>query len=154
MMIQGKGYWARITGNPHNGYKSEAPQDRLWSFDLSIADDVVQKFKAAGIADKIKNKNDERGNFVTWKRKAIKKDGMPAKPIRVVDRAGQPWDPAKKIGNGSTLNVQFIINDEGSPNPRPSVLAVQVWELVEYEGGGGGDFEEFPVDASGEEKWA
>ena len=151
MMIQGKGFWTRITGKPHDGYKSTADADKLWSFDLSIDDAVVKQFKDNNIGNKVKNKGDERGNFVTWKRRAFKRDGDPAKPIRVVDRNGQPWDPTKKIGNGSILNVQFLINDAETETPRPSVIAVQVWELVEYEGGG--EFEEFPTDENGAEAW-
>jgi hypothetical protein len=56
----------------------------------------------------------------------------------------KPWDGKTKIGNGSKVNVKFVINDVpygGKVWKKPGILGVQVVDLVPYEGG---DYEEFP----------
>lgn len=150
-MIRGTAAWAKII-NPVPTYDKT---DKEWTFDLVIDDAAKKTLAGLGVAGQIKiNKNGE--SIIKFSRRVTKKDPdnalnrVPATPIRIVDKHGQPWDNKKLIGNGSTLNVQFAVNDR--PNgKRASVLAVQVWDLVEYEGKG--DYEEFPTDSSGGEVW-
>lgn len=152
MIIQGIAWWAKIVGNPHPGYDKSQKE---WSMDLSVDDEVKAKLVEEGLKSKIKNKGDDRGNFISFKRKATKVDGSEAKPIRVVGPGGKDdaWDD-RKIGNGSKVNVSFVINDktfEGKSFRSAGIIAVQVIDLVPYEGG---DYEEFgSYDADGNETW-
>lgn len=136
MIIKGKAYWAKIVGDPQPGYDKTQKE---WSIDLSIDEATKALLKKEGVGSKVKNSDDVRGDYITFKRKAIRQDGEPAKPIRVVglgpDKKGL-WDKTL-IGNGSEVNVSFVIN-EGTynlkPYKKPSIIAVQVVNLVPYEG--------------------
>ena len=152
MIIKGNAYWAKVLGKPAKGYNEGEFE---WSIDVTVNAETRKLLAEAGIADRIKNKNDARGDFIQFKRKSVKYDGTPAKPIRVVDAAGKPWDQDTLIGNGSVVNVQFLINEiplAGGKRViiKPSVVAIQVWELVPYEGG---NREDFPTKSTDTESW-
>jgi len=151
MMLQGKIFWAKILGKPQDGYTAG---EKEWSCDIGVDQDAVDKYLAEGGSDfylKTKDNHPAEGQFIPFKRKEIKQDKTPAKPITVVDRKGQPWDPTVRIGNGSVVNFKFALNpvEVGkAKRMKPSLIAIQVWEHVPYEGGaaGGDDYVEFPVD--------
>lgn len=145
MMIQGKAKWAKITGAPHDGYEKKFKE---WSIDVYVDETVAAKLVAEGLKESLKDKGN--GAFVTFKRKELKKDGEPNPPIRVVDHHGEAWSPKVKIGNGSTVNVNFAINEFKPKQFNANILSLQVWDLVPYEGG------EFPTkadDGTGEGDW-
>lgn len=150
MIIQGIAYWAKILGEPGWGYKN---QYKEWSIDISLDDKTVKKLMAEGVAkDKIKNKGDDRGNFLTLKRRELRKDGEPAKRIPVVGPDGKtPWDQNVLIGNGSRVNVKLILNENDDGTVRPSILRLQVVEHVPY--GDGEDFTDY-TDGEGNEDWS
>lgn len=147
MLIQGKARWAKIVGKPQPGYDKTQLE---WSMDVYIDEAAKEAMTAEGVAGSIKNKGD--GDYVSFKRRAIKRDGNPAQPIRVVDHHGNDWDN-RLIGNGSTVNVKFAINEttyNGKMTLRPSIIAVQVWDLVEFEKG-----ESFPTrESTPSESWS
>ena len=149
MMLQGKIYWAKILGKPVDGYN---PGEREWSCDIGIDTDAIEKYTAEGGSDfylKTKDNHPADGTFIAFKRKELKQDGNPAKEINVVDRKGQPWDRSVRIGNGSTVNFKFALNEvkiASKTRLKPSLISIQVWELVPYEGGSDEVFEEFPTD--------
>ena len=150
MIIQGIAYWAKVTGEPSWGYKN---QYKEWSIDIALDDKTVKKLLAEGVAkDKIKNKGDDRGNFLTLKRRELRKDGEPAKRIPVVGPDGKtPWDQNVLIGNGSRVNVKLILNENDDGTTRPSILRLQVVEHVPY--GDGEDFTDY-TDGEGNEDWS
>ena len=137
MMIQGKTYWNRTVGEPHENKFAKSKQ---WSFDLSIDEDTEKKLLAKGMRKTyIRNKDDERGNFLSFNRDAIKKDGSAGKPYEIVDDQGLPWDQSKLIGNGSVLNCIITMNEReynGSKFLKPSCVKFQVYDLVTYEAKG------------------
>lgn len=144
-MIQGKARYAKIVGKPVAGY-DEGEENKEWTFDLVIDEPTQAKLREEGFEKKLKEKDGEV--FMTFKRKAYKKDGEAAKPIKIVDRTGSDWNGAL-IGNGSVLNVKYNINDwtyGKKSGIRPDVIAVQVWDHVEYAGG-----EQFPT--APKEEW-
>jgi hypothetical protein len=144
-LITGKAFWTKILGKPVPKYEqpADAPlKDREWTFDLSVDNATVKVLKDLGLGSKIKNKQDDMGNYITFKRNATKNDeaNTPNNPIKVVDHHGKPWDSKVSIGNGSTLNVRFNVY-QGRKANKPVVLAVQVWDLVKYNNPNG----DFPV---------
>lgn len=139
MLIRGKAKWAKVTGEPHWGYKN---QNKEWSIDVYLDVETVKRLEDEGLGEKIKDKGN--GEFITFKRRELKQDGNPNQPIRVVDHHGEAWGTAK-IGNGSIVNVNFAINEYGKGEKSANILSLQVWDLVKYEGG------EFPTRDDGED---
>lgn len=147
-MIQGKAFWAKVVGKPVKGYNEG---DLEWSIDVAVDAAARKKLVELGLEEKIKNKGDDRGDFINFKRRARKKDGTESKPIKIVDKYGKDWDGAL-IGNGSIVNVKFAVNEwefGKKSGVRADILALQVWDLVEY-----ADKEPFPVAEGGEEDWS
>jgi hypothetical protein len=145
LLIQGKAKWAKVTGEPVWGYENKFKE---WSIDVYIDEDTETKLKNEGLGDKIKNKGE--GSYISFKRKELKVDGAPNQPIRIVDHRGNAW-AGQKIGNGSTVNVNFAINEFKPKQFAANILSLQVWDHVAYDGG------EFPTredtDGNGAEKW-
>ncbi len=137
--IRGITYWAQILGDPRPNYDQTGKE---WSIDVSIDEATQETLKKLGLEPKFKNKGDDRGTFITFKRAAIKKAGPLAgkdnSPIRVVNPDGKTeWDRSVKIGNGSVVNVRFSVNENvGGPGKkkfvRADVLSIQVWEHKAY----------------------
>lgn len=145
MMIRGKAKWAKVLGAPVWGYEEAF---REWTVDVHIDEETVERLKAEGLGDKIKEKNGE--TFVRFSRKEFKTDGTPNKPIRIVDNQGNPWDEKKKIGNDSVVNVNFAINEYKKGKFSMNILALQVWDHIPYEGGN-----DFPIkDGDDSDDWA
>lgn len=145
MIIRGISKWAKVIGEPGWGYKN---QHKEWSVDVYVDEETVHKLTTEGLADKLKDKGD--GPFLQFRRKELKHDGRPNAPIRVVDKFGEPWNQEVSIGNGSTVNVNFAVNEYGDKGEKSlNILSMQVWDLVEYKGG------EFPVaERPTDDSWA
>lgn len=140
MIFQGKAKWAKVVGEPSWGYEDKFKE---WSIDIYVDAETEAKLKAEGLGKKLKNKGN--GTYITLKRKELKFDGTPNQPIRIVDHRGNPWD-SRKIGNGSTVNVNIVINEHGKNEKSANILSLQVWDLVPFEGGG-----EFPTREDNDE---
>lgn len=142
MLIQGRAKWCKVLGAPVDGYEKKF---REWSLDVYVDDKTAAKLKDEGL--NLKDKGN--GQYITFKRKELKANGEPNQPIRVVDAQGNAWNPKTKIGNDSVVNVNFAINEFKPKQFAANILSLQVWDLVEYEGG------EFPTkDAVTGEDWA
>lgn len=148
MIVQGTAYWAKILGAPKWGYEN---QYKEWSIDVAIDSKTKKKLLAEGMSEAyVRNKGDEKGDFLTFKRRETKKDGEPAKPFQVIGPDKAPWPQNKLIGNGSTVNILVLFN-EAKHGMKPALIKLQVVELKEYEGDDADDG--FPAyDASGEEE--
>lgn len=152
-MIQGPIAWAKVLGKPQPGYTKSQLE---WSFDVGVDKATAKKLKELEVADYIKPATNDKGkthvlgtDYIKFSRREIKVDGTKAKPIRVVDANGKDWPEDKMIGNGSIVNVKFAVNEKKTGGMKPSVIAIQVWEYKEYEGG-----ESFPTrESDGEEAW-
>lgn len=142
MLVKGKSYWNKLLGEPiRNDNYPENP--RAWTLDVAVDKENLEILKEAGLFGKVKNKGDARGEFITFKRKEFKSDGVTLnQPVKIVDHHGNVWKKDVLIGNGSEVNVRFNVYKDRRGNPNPAILAVQVWKLVEYIGKGG---DEFPV---------
>src|SRR5690349_14477402 len=127
MLIRGTAKWAKVIGEPVWGYENK---NKEWSIDVYLDEETVHRLEVEGLADKIKDKGN--GPFITFKRREFKQDGTKNQPIRVVDHRGEAWDPQVKIGNGSTVNVNFAINEYGKNQKSANILSMQVWDLVRF----------------------
>jgi len=124
--------WASIK-EPNTKY------DPRWEIEAELTDEQAAMFSDAGV----KLKEDEGVKLIRFKRNVTgtKKDGTKydLDPPKVVDAHKTPLD--KLVGNGSLVNIAYELrewNVAGNTGVKPSLNAVQVLELVEYSGGGGG----------------
>jgi hypothetical protein len=120
-VLNGKAYWASVV-TPNTTFD----EDGVYSIDLAVDEENKKSAVSEGLS--IKNKGDERGDFVTIKRKAKRKDGSLKRPLQNT-----------LIGNGSTVNVLFKTYEwNHKPTNRSGksadLQAVQVVNLIPYEG--------------------
>lgn len=127
-IISGKAYWAAVI-EPNTTFEP------CWSLDVSLDKANKEKVVADGLL--VKNKNDDRGDFVTIKRKVTKRDGSPRQAPDIIDAAKNVWNGAL-IGNGSVVNVKYQPYEytvRGKKGKSADLVKVQVVELVPYGGG-------------------
>lgn len=145
-LIQGSALYAKCVGKPVPGYD---PDSLEWTFDLVLNEEQEKEILASGVSPQyIKDHKSNGARYVRFTRKAVKKDGTPGTPIRIIDAQGHPWDD-RLIGNGSVLNVAYTINPIGKGKDarnKPQVLSIQVWDWSKYESRGA--FPTKPVEAS------
>lgn len=131
-IIEAKAKWAKVLGEAPPGYENGPAE---WSFDAILNDKSKARVLEVGVDPFYIKSNTDGEEYIKFVRKALRADGTEAKPIEVVDAYGKPWDQNVFIGNGSDIRVQFVLNEvksKGTKRLKPSVLRVQVWELVEY----------------------
>ena len=131
IFVSGKLFWAKVLGDPRPNYSKDGFE---WTFEFEPDAAGLKKIEAAGIGDKLKNKYEDRGRFLSLKRASTNKDGAPNTPIRVYDGDDQEWDSSKLIGNATSADVKLDIRDYG-PGKRMGVypVAIRVKELVQYQ---------------------
>lgn len=132
-VVKGKAYWASVQ-QPNTTYEPE------WAIDILVDDNNRAAFEADGVP--IKNKDDERGDFVHIRQRVARRDGTQNEAPSVVDAQKQPFTGL--IGNGSVVNVMytpFAWEMNGKSGVSPLLKKVQVVDLVEYKAG-----EDFDVE--------
>jgi|TARA_R100001244_G_scaffold131050_1_gene103876 hypothetical protein len=127
-VITGTAYWAAIT-NPNTTFDS----DGIWSIDVANLDKKnLEMVKKDGLV--IKNKGDDREDFVTVKRRVRRKDGSLNRAPDLVD--GQKRTMTNTlIGNGSKVNVHYTTYEwefKGRAGVSADLRAVQVVDLIPY----------------------
>jgi hypothetical protein len=123
-VITGKAYWAHVQA-PNTTYEPE------WSIDIAVDDNNRSAIEADGLD--IKNKGDERGDFVHIRQRVKRRDGTTNDAPAVVD--AQKNATEKLIGNGSTVNVlysPFEWEMNGKSGTSAILKKVQVVDLVSY----------------------
>jgi|TARA_Y100000401_G_C8251299_1_gene188296 hypothetical protein len=126
--ITGKCHYASIT-EPNTKF------DPVWSIQVEVTDDNREVVEKSGL--KVANKGDERGDFVTIKRKVHRKDGSQRNAPLVMDSQNNRWNNDKKIANGSTVNVKAIPYEwdyAGKSGISADLAAVQIVDFIEYSG--------------------
>ena len=127
-VISGTAYWASVI-TPNTKFDS----DGVWTIDVGNLDDLNKK-KAQKDGLTVKNKGDEKEDFVTIKRKVRNAKGSLNRQPNVVD-ANKRLITETMIGNGSKVNVlyePFEWNFGGKTGVSADLRAVQVTELVPY----------------------
>lgn len=123
--LSGKAYWASIA-NPNTTFEP------VWSIDLAVEGGELDKARQMNL--NIKNKSDERGDFVTIKRKVNRKDGSQNQRPSLVDSNKNDMGNTL-VGNGSDVNVLFKTYEweyAGKMGIGTELEKVQVTKLVEY----------------------
>ena len=143
-VISGTAYWASIVA-PNTTFDS----DGVWSIDVCNLDkENLAIVKEDGLD--VKNKGDERGDFVTVKRKVRnQKTGELNRAPTLVD-AQKRTIMNTDVGPGSTVNVRYRAYPwefGGRKGISGHLLGVQVMDLVPY--ASEADGEDFEVHTKG-----
>ena len=108
--------------------------------DILVDDNNRKAFEADGVD--IKNKGDERGDFVHIRQKVSRRDGTQNDAPVVLDGQKKPFK--ELVGNGSIANVQYTPFEwsmNGKSGVSPILKRVQIVEHVPYAGGNAEDFD-------------
>ena len=135
--ITGKCHYASVT-EPNTKFEP------VWTIQVEVNDDNRSVIESAGL--NVSNKGDDRGDFVTIKRKVMRKDGTSRQGPIVKDSQNNDWD-GKLIANGSTVNVKAIPFEwtyAGKSGVSADLAAIQIINFIEYAGGDGKDFDVVP----------
>jgi ASC-1-like (ASCH) protein len=126
-IISGDAYWAHVI-TPNTKFNP----DGEWSIEVCNLDDTNKKIaKSDGLT--IKNKGDERGDFVTLKQYARTKDGT-FRPMSVKDAQRNLFPNDKRVGNGSKINASYYPKEytQYGGGVKGYLQGVQIVNLVEY----------------------
>lgn len=143
-VFRGKAQYAKVLGEPMLNYNKDGKE---WKMDLVLADKgTLAEAKKLGIGDRVKQKDDyvDGQSYMTFKQAEFKRDGTANDPIKVTDILGNPWPKDKLIGNGSDVDVKFVVIDYG-PGKKSGVYirSIRVLKLVEYNKK---EFDDLPED--------
>ena len=136
-ILSGTAYWASVI-NPNTRFDD----DGVWTIDVGNLDDLnKRKAKKDGLT--IKDKGDEKGEFVTIKRRVRNNKGVRNRAPNVVD-ANKRLITDTMIGNGSKVKVQYKEWEStyrGQNYKGLDFMAMKVLDIVEYNGGVGDEFD-------------
>ena len=142
--------WVKFDpANPDLGFDKKTPQ---YSMTVKTSNKVdAEAWKKAGINVKPVEENGGVSYTATIKKKIyLDADGKNStKPPAVVDKQLQPITNTNSIGNGSKGNVQVRLKPYeymGKKGISVQLLAVQVTELKEYQGGEALEFKAIDSD--------
>ena len=142
--------WVKFdSANPDLGFDKKTPQ---YSMTVKTSNKVdAEAWKKAGINVKPVEENGGVSYTATIKKKIyLDADGKNStKPPAVVDKQLQPITNTSSIGNGSKGNVQVRLKPyeyNGKKGISVQLLAVQVTDLKEYQGGESLEFKAIDSD--------
>ena len=125
-VISGKAYWTFVP-------EANTTFEPTWSIDIALDEANKAIVEADGL--KWRNKNDERGDFITIKRKVTKNNGNPNEVPELVDHNKRILASDKNfIGPGSEVNVQYKTyewNYKGNAGIGADLQKIQLIKLEE-----------------------
>ena len=133
-VFRGKAQYAKVLGEPMLNYNKDGKE---WKIDVIFADEkgIKAEAKKLGIADRVKQKDDYADGkpYMTFKQAEYKRNGEANERVKVTDILGNPWPQDKLIGNGSDIDVKFVVVDYG-PGKKHGIYirSIRVLKLVEY----------------------
>lgn len=131
--IRGTTSFCKVLGNP---VLNKFTGEKEWSTDILIDQETEKQCARLGIKNKIKNKEGyaDGQSFLTFRHPEKRKNGDLNEPIKVYDAAGNKWPQNRLIGNGSVVDVKFVLNDSVNGMPKGTYIrALRVLEHVPYE---------------------
>ena len=118
--LRGKLHWAKVLGEPVDNYDKNGKE---WTFDVELDKSGVKQMNGIKVQGKlvknIKNRDDERGDFVSFKQ--VYRELAPDRngdarfttAPDVLDAAGNAWPEDEKLGNGTVADIKFKVVDYG-----------------------------------------
>lgn len=135
VFLRGKAFWCKLLEDQlHLNYGKDGKE---WSVDFSPNDEGKAVLKGLKVDDRLKNKDNELGDYLTLRLKEFRKDDKPNDKPKIVDGRGDPWPQDKRIGNGSDVDVKLNWVDYGPGKKAGLYLqSMRVLDWIPYEGGG------------------
>jgi hypothetical protein len=132
-VLKGMAYWAFLATADTRFDKN------TFHLDIALDEETVKDIKANNpeLAKRLKNKQDDRGDFLTLGRKLKTRKGNVNTPPKLLDAKKNELDPHKVlVGNGSKVVVAYSEYDVnvGGYTKGYQLNAVQVLHLVPYLG--------------------
>ena len=133
--LRGKVMYAKVLGDPVPNFNKDG---REWKLDFIPNDQKSAKadLKGLGVADRLRIKDGYADNqpYMSFKQSEFKANGDPNARIEVKDILGKDWEQDKLIGNGSVVDMRFVVIDYG-PGKKPGCYprSLRVLDLVPYE---------------------
>ena len=124
-IISGKVFWASVI-EPNTTYEP------AWQVDVCLTSATKKIVEGDGLT--VKNKGDDRGDFITLKRKVLRQDGTKRQAPVVKDSQNNPWN-GQLIGNGSVCNIKYTPYEwsrSGKSGVSADLTAIQVVDFVGY----------------------
>lgn len=124
-IISGKVFWASVI-EPNTTYEP------AWQVDVCLTPATKKIVEGDGLT--VKNKGDDRGDFITLKRKVLRQDGTKRQAPVVKDAQNNPWN-GQLIGNGSVCNIKYTPYEwsrSGKSGTSADLTALQVVDLISY----------------------
>lgn len=133
-VFRGKAQYAKVLGEPMLNYNKDGKE---WKIDVVFADEkgIKAEAKKLGIADRVKQKDEYADGlpYMTFKQAEYKRNGEANERVKVTDILGNPWPQDKLIGNGSDIDVKFVVVDYGVGKKHGIYIrSIRVLKLVEY----------------------
>lgn len=128
-------FWEKLRGDPQPGYDEDKNE---WSVDFTPNQKGLDLLKRIGLGEKLRSKDDDREDFITFRRPELKKDGTANGHVEVVDAEGNPFPEEKLIGNGTGAKVKFGVLDLPARGKfkafiKPVLYKVTITNLVEFQ---------------------
>lgn len=137
VIATGKAQWAKVL--PHQLVTNDNFKDyNFWSLDLEVTDKERDRLKKEGLRPWHRG-GEEETNIFKFVRKETSSKGKELGPPKVVDSNKNAWNNGE-IGNGSLVKVSFFTYEHAMSKKAglgKSLNAIQVVDLVPYEGGAG-----------------
>ena len=127
-VLKGKAHWAKLD-RAVNAFDPSKPR---WSIDVELDAEGKAQIEELGIP--VKNKDDDRGDFVTFQKDQFLSNGQELPKPRLID-AKKNDISGTLVGNGSMVKVSFYPKEWKYANRqgvRGVLKDVQLLELVEY----------------------
>lgn len=134
-VIRGKTNYCKLLGDPRLNYSGDG---REWTVDILIDEDTIKELKKLGIDDKVRRKDNYLDNqpFLTFRQREFLPDGREADRPEVRDITNKLWDQEVNIGNGSVVDVKFVVKDYGKGKKKGMYLrSMRVMDHVPYDDG-------------------
>lgn len=141
IIVRGVLHWAKIVGKarPYTG-NPKFDKGPLWQVDITPDKPSLQKLKAAGILDKLREPKDNDSRKEKYLSLSIlenKADGSKNNPPVIQDASGGDWPEGKLIGNGSVADIMIKVKDYGT-TVGAYYQKARILDLIPF---GGNDFE-------------
>lgn len=131
VFLTGKFYWAKVLGRPTFNKFKDANE---WSLEFEPDEEGVKVLKQHKLTDRLKDKYEDRGAFLTLRKPEFNAKGEPNKPIRVYNGEDEEWNQDQLIGNGSGGDIKLDIRDYGAGKKKGVYpVAIRVTDLVAYQ---------------------
>lgn len=127
--LTGKLYWAKVFGAPVETYQGDAEE---WTLDVTPDQRGIELLNRIGLGGKLRNKDDDREDFITFRRAAINKTkNVPNNHIEVVDSEDNPWDEQAhpQLGNGTIVKVKFNVFQKAAQGKFKEIIKPVIFQI-------------------------